>query len=350
MGVSVVIKEVRRETRDCFTLVFENHNAFSNYQSGQFINIACIINGKAVNRSYSLSSSPFQGELPAITIKRVKGGLMSNYLWKTAKKGDTLHSSLPVGRFVSEYSPESKNVLMIAGGSGITPIFSILKSTLIRNPKAQITLLYSSKEPNQVIFDNNLRVLQKMYAHRLNISYFITEGGLTDLSTEIQHVFGRIKENHLRDFMNKNAVDPRKIDVFICGPEELMTSCHSSLIQLGLLENQILTECFTLNSVGENKSDQLLATSSVTVKRNGDKEFSFEALKSQPILLTGKALGYQMPHSCLAAMCGTCKARVLQGKVKMSQNYALSDSELKEGYVLLCSGIPETGVVELAYD
>ncbi len=350
MRVFVTVKEVRRETDDCFTLIFEKHPVFSSYQSGQFINVECIIKGNIVNRLYSISSSPFQGELPAITIKKVEGGVMSNHLWEQAKEGYPLSVGLPNGRFISDFSSENNNILMIAGGSGITPIFSILKSTLIQNPAAQITLLYSSKNQSQVIFDCSLRLLQKMYSHRLTITYFITEEIYGDPPSEIKMVFGRISETHLQEFILGADIEPKKVETFICGPDQLMILCLNSLTRLGLIQDKIHLEYFTLNRIIENESNQTQTTSYVTLKRKGDEKFSFRVPKGEPILKSGISLGFQLPHSCLAAMCGTCKARIVNGQVKMSKNYSLTDSELERGYVLLCSGSAETDVVELEYD
>ncbi|MBV6639183.1 MAG: ferredoxin--NADP reductase [Cyclobacteriaceae bacterium] len=339
---SIKVKRVIRETPDAITLELEQHQIIARYQPGQFLNFFLEIDGKEVVRQYSFSSTALLNETPGVTIKKVDGGLASNYLIDHTKSGDSVMVSAPGGRFTTTFGKD-RNVLMIAGGSGITPLFSILKSILSKESGSKVTLLYANKDYESIIFRNELESLQRQYG-RLHVTHFLSVQD-TAIDTHLDIKYRRINQSDLQKQLANTASHP---EVFLCGPDSLMNFSSESLTTFGITPESIRTEAFT--GYGETSTnDNRQRQSEINIQNLDGKLISFLADQNKPILQSALEAGIRLPHSCKEAMCGTCKIRLTSGKINMKANYALPDDELDDGYVLLCSGFPESDILDMMY-
>ena len=339
------IKNVIRETEEAITIQFANHPSLEGYSSGQFINIFSHVGGESISRSYSFSSAPEVDLHPAVTIKHVVGGKLSAHLVESLLAGDMLEISEPMGRFsLQDEGLDDKHLVFIAGGSGITPLFSMVKTALKRSESVRITLLYGNRNIASVIFLAQLQVLQAQHADRLQVVHFLQEGSPDQ---DIPYCYsGYIT----RDFLAQVVYAHSSLtsEVYLCGPEGMMNTVLVYLEELGYDRGRIYRESYgqakerAINGkAGSVKSD-------VTFIKGGET-FQLQLSSEDSILQAGLAAGLPLPHSCKEAMCGSCKVKLLSGKVKMLENYALTDSQLKEGYVLLCSGKPASERITLIY-
>lgn len=349
MEKKVKIKEIIRETKDVITVEFDNDPIFYDYAPGQFINITKEISGETISRSYSFSSSPFVDQFPSVTIKKVRGGKFSEKFIKSTKEGDEILISQPTGRFGIDMDElDGKHLIFIAGGSGITPLFSMIKTVLHQSREVKVTLLFANKDVPSVIFYNQLDRLSRFFNKELNTIHFVEE--LPDKHINESHVKYRKGYVTRSDILDVLGFYPElHNEVYLCGPSAMMEAIHLILDDLGFDKKYLHTEsfglCTPLVQGNENSSN---VESLITIEKEGEL-IEFTANQNDSILNAALSLGIKLPHSCKEAMCGTCKAKILRGNVNMTENYALTDSQLKEGYVLLCSGKPDSDKVELTY-
>ncbi|MEQ8582448.1 MAG: ferredoxin--NADP reductase [Marinoscillum sp.] len=345
MKTRVKIEKVIRETSDAFTLVLENAPSIGSYLPGQFLNFFLDINGEEVVRQYSFSSSALIGEPPAVTIKKVAGGLASNFLGEHLRAGDEVSVSTPSGRFTTTYG-ERRRVLMVAGGSGITPLYSMMKSILAREPESQVTLLYANRSSESIIFKAGLDYLEQKYHGRLEVKHFLSA---EDAGPEKQEntVFRKLNRFDFQKYVD--AYWKESPEVFICGPDSLMDLSVVSLSDLGLSDDRIRVEAFTGTGGVENTNDASEACTQVEIRDFNGGPVAFRADRNQPVLKSALDAGIRLPHSCKESMCGACKVKLISGQLHMKTNYALPDDELEQGYVLLCSGFPQSEKLALQY-
>lgn len=343
MQVQVKIEQIIQETRDAFTLVLENHPEIENYKPGQFLNVFLDINGQEVVRQYSFSTSPILDALPGLTIKRVAHGLASNFLGDQLKPGDHIEVSTPNGRFTTS-TKNGRQVLMVAGGSGITPLFSMLKTILTFEPETRVTLFNANRKEDSIIFKKQLDSLEKQYDGRLKVTHFLSDENQKDTSDVILR---RLNPQDFQKYMDTHW--KQNPEAFICGPDSLMKIAEESLINLGLPAERIKMEAFTGTGIEENIASQEETYSEVVIENFNGAPISFSANRNQSVLKSAFDAGFRLKHSCQESMCGACKVKLLSGKLNMKTNYALPDEELEQGYVLLCSGYPESDKLELQY-
>lgn len=345
MEQKVKIREVIRETADAITVKFENERLFAGYVSGQFINIVEELKGEAISRSYSFSSSPKTDLYPAITIKQIPGGRLSTHLVNTLRSGAEIHIGEPLGRFaLNEVALDKKHLIMIAGGSGITPLFSMIKTAFILSPSVRITLLYGNRNSSSIIFRNELERLQRAFSSRFSVRHF-----LEDVETHRPGVQpGYITREAIRHSL---AMFPEAIaEVYMCGPSAMMSAIDLQLQQLQVPNGRVFRESFgDASAARETAHTGGPARMAEIYVKKGNEAFHFQASTDQFILQEALSKGIRLPHSCKEAMCGACKTKLLSGEVDMTENYALTDSQLKEGYVLLCSTKPRSSRIEFAY-
>lgn len=363
------IKTVTPETADTVTLEFEipeNLQSTFFYRQGQYVTVRLQLDGHEVRRSYSMSSSPLEHRL-AVTVKKVEGGRASSYLHDQVKAGDTIELAKPDGRFYTDLNAEKRRTYYLFGaGSGITPLMSILKTTLESEPMCTIFLLYGSRNEESIIFRDELDRLSERYTGQLNVEYMLSQpkkepgsGGLFGLfkksTTNWQGKTGRIEGRAVGHFLDENLAHGPEQDCqyFICGPDTMAETVKAALLGRGIPAKQIHAEHF-INAdhlPGENIPDHLLAAdgAKVIVHLKGQR---IEAIVPPGVTILDVLVKekYDAPYSCTAGACATCMAKVLSGKVKMDACYALDDEEVKAGYVLTCQSHPETGTVELTYD
>ncbi|MDX5320353.1 MAG: ferredoxin--NADP reductase [Bacteroidota bacterium] len=345
--IQVKVREFRQETSDTYSLVLERHPELASYEAGQFVNVHCQIGEKEVQRSYSFSSAPSIEEFPVLTIKRVPQGEVSNFLFETVNVGSTLTISQPLGRFVLDANASAGHSLMLAGGSGITPIFGLIKEGLHRSNTGEYTLIYANRNED-IIFQKAIEKLITAYPDRLQVHYFLENGKLAESKGMVHE--GRLSLEFLSGLMKEFQLNAEKMMAYACGPGPMMDLCLNWLGELSVSPEQIRTENFTTSlSLDENDEVDQVASSRVHVLNLKGEEIALEVPQNKDILTEFLERGYAMPHSCREAMCGSCEARLVEGEVDMRLNYALTDAKLKDGLILLCQSFPISEDVTIEY-
>ncbi len=341
------VAEVINETSDAISIHFEK-NTDIEYKSGQFLTFIVEINGKEVRRSYSLCSSPFTDDHLAVAIKRVEGGLVSNYLPDNLKKGDMVKIMEPMGSFTTEYQPENKrHVVMFAGGSGITPMLSLIKSLLHKEEKTVVTLIYANRGEDSIIFKKLLDEYQIKYEGRLHVIHIVDQAPMN-----WQGFSGLLNKDMLVELFERIPDwGPEHTTYLMCGPEGMMKNVNGLLKERGISEDKIFKESFVQGTLDkEDKKIDTAATSTessqLTVHYDGDT-YEFEVKAGQYILETALDSGYDLPFSCQSGLCTACRCKALSGTVVMDEDEGLSESELKDGYVLICVGKAGSDKIEL---
>ncbi|MGK2861506.1 MAG: 1,2-phenylacetyl-CoA epoxidase subunit PaaE [Chitinophagaceae bacterium] len=357
---SLRIKEVRQETPDCVSLLFEIPEHLKNdfkFKQGQSLTMRTTISDEEVRRTYSICSSPMENEI-RVAIKKADKGLFSTFANEILKPGDQLEVMEPVGKFYTALHPEQKkNYLAFAAGSGITPVLSIIKTSLATEPASSFTLVYASRNRNSIVFFEELEGLKNRYLHRFNL--------INLLSREIADTpiySGRIDKDKLTS-LSKLIRYENMDEIFICGPQEMIFTTKDFLQQRGIDKRKIHFELFTTpgstSAENENKKaitngavglnpDQL--KSKITVKLDG-RSFNFElGYNDEPILDAALKQGADLPYACKGGVCCTCKARLITGEVEMEVHWGLEDDEIREGYILTCQSHPKTEKVVVDFD
>ena len=351
------VKKVVKETDDATSLYFDisNQEDVFRYKSGQHLILHFTIGEKKATRAYSLFTAPFEDDF-AVTIKRVKGGLVSNHINDSIKAGDKIEVSAPRGLFTVKENPgEPRAYYFFGGGSGITPLLSNIKTVLKEQPSSQVFFLYGNRNKNSIIHHEVLNKLQKKYPDRLQIEHELeSEGGFFGkglLSNLLQAKTGWIDRRRILYFLNENP-SSLPSEYFICGPTGMMNNVEDVLSELGTDPATVHSERFgsDLLSVSEpDDSDVKVKTAELTFSINGiRKEIPIAGSKTLFESLT-KA-GEDIPHSCLSGSCASCACRIKKGKVKMKQCYALNETQLKDNFILSCQAIPHTKVIEVDFD
>jgi len=348
------IKEVRRETGDCVSVLFDIPEELKDkflFNQGQSLTMRTTIDGEEVRRTYSICSAPFDNEW-RVAIKRVEGGLFSCLANDNLRAGDELEVMPPVGKFYVELSPANKkNYLAFAAGSGITPVISIIKTTLRTEPLSRFTLVYGNRNRGSIIFFEELEALKNNYVDRFNFINILSRE-----RTDTTIHFGRIDEAKLVDL--SRLIDFNKIDeTFVCGPEEMIFTVKSFLESKGIDHRRIHFELFT--TPGEKKTitrsveekEDKGPKSNITVKLDG-RSFDFDLSMTSDISILDAALkqGADLPYACKGGVCCTCKARLIQGEVMMDVHWGLEQEEIEEGFILTCQSHPKTEKVVVDFD
>ena len=352
------IKEVKKETGDCVSIAFFVPDALKeiySFSHGQNITLRTIINGEDVRRSYSICAAPYENEL-RVAVKKAEHGLFSNFVNNELKAEDEIDVLPPTGKF---YTPlhiaHKKNYLAFAAGSGITPVISIIKTTLKTEPFSQFTLVYSNRGRSSIIFLEELEALKNIYLNR-----FILINILSREKTDAPVNSGRLNTDKLHE-LNK-LVDYKKMDdIFICGPEEMIFTIRDFLIAKGIGKKKIHFELFTIPgqksvvksvdpiAIGSGVKDTNLK-SRITIKVDG-RSFDFD-LKFDGDCILDAALkqGADLPYACKGGVCASCRAKLTEGKVDMEMNWALEPEEVEQGYILTCQSHPKTERVVIDFD
>lgn len=352
---SLEVTDIRRDTRDAVVVTLEptesDKSAFE-FTQGQYLTFRRDFDGEELRRSYSICTGKDEGCLK-VGIKRVEGGAFSTWANEELKVGDHLDVMPPMGRFFTELEPgKAKNYLGFAGGSGITPVLSIVKTVLAREPQSTFTLIYANRQTSSIMFREELEDLKNTYLGRFSVIHILeTESQDIDLFT------GRIDAEKM-DLLFRLWVDAEGIDTaFICGPEPMMLTIAGSLRKHGLSDDQIRFELFASSQPGRAKAraaSQAAAAGAgvcdVSVILDGStRNFQMEK-NGTSVLDAAIANSMDAPYSCKAGVCSTCRAKVLEGEVEMEVNHALEDYEVRAGYVLSCQCIPVSDKVVISYD
>jgi ring-1,2-phenylacetyl-CoA epoxidase subunit PaaE len=347
------VAAVTHETRDCIAVTFavppELRQSFQ-YQQGQHLTLRTHINGEDVRRSYSICSAVQDNRL-RVAIKRTPGGLFSTWANEALKPGATLEVMPPMGHFnVPLDAAHRKQYMAFAAGSGITPMLSIIKTTLMTEPHSRFTLFYGNRASSSVIFKGELGDLKDIYTDRLNIVYVMSRE-----QQDIELFNGRITKEKARDFL-RLWVNPADYDTaFICGPEDMMHGVSEALIEAGMPKSNIKIELFAASIPKHQHKPRAAAElgaelTEVTVVLDGNHTTFTMDKDKESILDAGLRAGIDMRYSCKGGVCSTCRCKVLDGKVDMDVNYALEDYEIARGFVLSCQSFPVTDKVVVDFD
>ena len=351
---SLRVKKIEKETEECVSIEFvvpqELRDIFQ-FKQGQNLTIKKVFNGEELRRSYSICTSPFDNKLK-VAVKKAEGGIFSTWANEELKTDDYLDVLPPTGKFYTELNPsQKKNYVAFAAGSGITPILSIIKTTLITEPKSEFTLVYGNRTKNSIIFKEELEALKDKFIDRFRI-YHILSRELTDV--EINN--GRIDVNKLELLFSKLIDIKTSDEFFVCGPEEMIFCIKGYLEGRGVVSDKIHFELFTVP--GEKKSEVRGRKSEidegpkakVSVKLDGIM-FDFDlAYESESVLDAALKQGADLPYACKGGVCTTCKAKLIEGKVSMDVNWGLEPEEVEKGYILTCQSHPQTKKIIVDFD
>ncbi|WP_138482653.1 ferredoxin--NADP reductase [Dyadobacter bucti] len=336
------VKEIEKETEEASTIHFWHPiNEVVAYRPGQFLTLLLPSEDKKVRRSYSMSSSPYTDVSLAITIKRVPGGFASNFLLDTIKEGDVVEVMEPMGTFFPKQADDqTRQVVFIGAGSGITPLFSIAKSILMVEPESEVFLIYGSRNEESIIFKDKISKLEAKYGARFTVVHTLSQP--SDFWTGEK---GRLNKSHILKIMEKlPSLDKSQAEFFMCGPEDMMEEAHRAFSILGIPDNRIRKESFltaTAAQPGEvtMEEDNSLITREITLFYEG-AEYKLPVKPHETVLEAALNMDIDLPYSCQAGMCTACLGRCVSGKVHLDEEDALSQAELDEGFILTCVSHP----------
>jgi ring-1,2-phenylacetyl-CoA epoxidase subunit PaaE len=345
---------ITHETSDAITIHLEHPDKKSiPYKAGQFLTLILPVEGKKVRRSYSLCSDPAESTRLSVTVKRVEGGLVSNYLLDNLKEGQEIEVMEPLGNFNLVPEPgNSRHIVLFGGGSGITPLMSMLKAVLREEPNSRVTLLYGNRDEDSVIFKKELEKLQAAHPDRLQVEYIYSQ------PKHHCEYRGRMNQSLiLKIFQRLQFTKPAEARYYMCGPDGMMEEVRKALNVLHVPADRIFRESFVSNKLIEQQDQEALhgdvsssdddgeiTTQTVTIIYEG-AEYSVQVEPDQTILEAALEQDVDLPYSCQAGLCTACRGKCLSGKVHLDEREGLSDAELDEGYVLNCVGHPLTANV-----
>lgn len=349
------IAEVRRETPSAVSILFDlpeaEREAFA-FRAGQHITLRADIEGEDVRRNYSLCVAPHDGEL-RVAIKAINGGRFSAWANTSLAAGDTIDVMPPHGSFSWDFDPKAqRHYVGFAGGSGITPVLSLLKTALREEPLSRFTLFYGNRSSAEIMFLEEIAALKDRFLDRLEAYHFLEDEDDEDIAL----FNGRLDSGKLGELL-AGLIDPAAIDAaFICGPGPMMDAVEANLTSAGVPADRIRVERFTVDrpSAAETEVAREIERSAegrkVEVTLDGRRRrIVFDSAKGS-ILENARAAGLPTPYACKAGVCATCRAKLTQGEVHMKANYGLSPQEVAQGYILTCQAVPLTDDVALDYD
>ncbi len=336
------VKQIVHETKDAISIVFEQTKEKITYKSGQFLTLIVQIQGKEVRRAYSLCTSPFVDTDLAVTIKRVEKGLMSNWLPDNLKAGTTVKVMEPMGQFTTDHNVVKRHLVLFAGGSGITPMMSIIKSTLTQELESMVSLIYCNRDIDSIIFKEQFEILQTTYEGRLQVIHILDQApmnwqGYSGLLNHdmLSKLFERVPDWGIKD-----------TTYLMCGPEGMMKNVDTLLEARNIPKDKIFKESFVQGILDKGTKEDsteegALKEREVTIRYDG-QEYKVIVPPNKAILETALDQGIDLPYSCQSGLCTACRGKCLSGKVKLDEEEGLSKSERAEGYVLTCVGHPLT--------
>ncbi|WP_213290351.1 1,2-phenylacetyl-CoA epoxidase subunit PaaE [Bradyrhizobium sp. sGM-13] len=348
----LAVNDLRREAADAVSMTFaipkELEGDYS-FAPGQYLTLRTTMDGEEVRRSYSICSGPDDGEL-RIAVKKVDGGAFSNWAADELKAGDELEVMTPTGRFGVAPAPDEARVYVgFAAGSGITPILSIVKGVLAREPNSRFFLFYGNRTTSNMLFLEELEELKDRFMQRLSLFHVISG---EDQDIPILH--GRLDGAKVRVLL-RSLVPASSVDhVFICGPmgmsEEIETTCR----ELGIAEDRIHVERFVSEFGGKPRAKKIVEPSAppkaIASLIIDGKRREVPVAEGEAILDAALRAGMDLPFACKGGMCSTCRAKLVEGEAQMEVNYSLEPWELKAGFILTCQARPCSDKVVVDYD
>jgi len=351
---SLRVQRVVAETADAKTFYFEvpeaEKSAFA-YTPGQYLTFEAQVGGEKVRRSYSLCTYAGVDAHMAVTVKRVEGGRMSNFMNDTLTEGSSIAVMAPMGKFtMTPDAARSTHYVLFAGGSGITPMMGISKAILNDEPQSKITLVYANRNPESVIFKEALAAMEKQFGERFKVIHSYDQAPFTWFGLK-----GLMTEDKVSQIIKSKvggAFDT--YSYFICGPAPMMDVVKKGLSACGISPAQVHTEYFTAPTSTEKPAESAASgafngQSNVTLKVYG-KTHTITCDSQTTILNAAMKQGIDPPYSCTVGVCTTCRAKVHSGELHMLEREGLSDEEIKQGYVLTCQSVPRSAEINLSYE
>jgi ring-1,2-phenylacetyl-CoA epoxidase subunit PaaE len=348
----LAVNDLRRESTEAVSLTFsippELADDYS-FAPGQYLTLRTTMDGEEVRRSYSICSGPDDGEL-RIAVKKVDGGAFSSWAADELKAGDQLDVMTPTGRFGTAYAPDQARVHVgFAAGSGITPILSIVKGVLAREPDSQFFLFYGNRSTGGMLFREALEELKDRFLQRLSIFHVISG---EDQDIPILH--GRLDGEKVR-LLLRSLVPASSVDhVFICGPTGMSEDIEATCREIGIAEDRIHVERFVSEFGGKPRPKTVIAPSApakamASLVVDG-KRREVPVAEGESILDAALRAGIDLPFACKGGMCSTCRAKLVEGEAQMEVNYSLEPWELKAGFIPTCQARPASQKVVVDYD
>ena len=350
------VRSVQPDTPEAVIVSFEVPEELRpvfGFTQGQYLTLRKEIDGQDLRRSYSICAGVDDGEL-GVGVRKVRGGVFSNWTNEPLQPGDTINVMAPQGRFFVPIEPQARrHHVGIAGGSGITPILSIMKTVLAREPGSRFTLIYGNRKLRSTMFKEELEDLKDKYLSRLVIHHVFS-----DEHTDSDINMGLVNKEKLGEFL-RALVPAKSIDhAYVCGPFEMNDQAEEALLAAGVPEDSIHIERFGIAQPAAGQVGAVVhqalpgdaAQARITIIRDGlQRDIAFS--REQPSILdAAAAAGLEVPFSCTSGVCGTCRAKLVEGQVRMERNFALDKKEVAAGYILTCQAHPLTERVVLSFD
>ncbi|MHC9296174.1 2Fe-2S iron-sulfur cluster-binding protein [Mycobacterium sp. LTG2003] len=328
--VPLRVKQVVQETADAVSLVFDRPPGGTDrfgYLPGQFITLLVHVDGQEHRRCYSMSSAPAIDDDLRITVKRDRDGVVSNWLNNTAAPGDELHAAPPQGRFVMR--EQERELVAFAGGSGITPVYSLLRSALETTGRSA-RLFYANRNRDSIIFEASLAALQERHAGRFALRHHVDDED------------GLVTAAQIDAFTAASA----DADFYVCGPAPFIDTVEKALLSAGVSADRLHLERFT---VAAAPVETTTVTEEVTIELDR-RTVTLPYRPGNTLLQTARMGGLRAPSSCETGSCGTCIAQITEGSARMLNNDALDDDEVAEGWVVTCQALPTSRTVKVVYE
>lgn len=349
LKVAEVVPETAEANSIRFEIPPELRDAFG-FKAGQHLTLRATIDGEEVRRNYSLCTAPADGDW-MVTVKRIGGGIFSNWVGDQLKAGDVVEVMVPHGSFTTEFDPaRSRHLVGIAGGSGITPVMSLIKTLLAGEPNSRFTLLYGNRDSSSVIFLEALAGLKDKHLGRFEIYHFLDQE-----EQDIELFNGMLNRERLEEAIGALVPDAPEVDGwFICGPGPMMDAAEGALLDREIPKERIHIERFTADrpagAVAKEMAQLQTQAEGVGVAVTLDGRTRRVPFTAGNILDSARAAGLPAPFACKAGVCATCRAKVMKGEVEMAVHYGLTDEEVADGYVLTCQSVPLGDGVAVDYD
>jgi len=347
------IARVERETRDAVAITFTVPDALADqfrFEQGQHLTLRTEIDGQDVRRSYSICSAVQDGAL-RIAVKKTPGGVFSTWANEGLAAGAMVDVMPPMGHFnVPLDTAARRRYVGFAAGSGITPLLSIVKTTLAREPRSRFTLFYGNRASGTVMFREELAELKDTYLDRFNLAHVLSRE-----AQDIDLLHGRIDQKKAGALLDHWVTLADVDTVFVCGPEGMMDAVIAALKARGYPEPKIKVERFAASipkhqHVARPLPQAAASECEVTVIIDGSRKSFLLEREKENILEAGLRNGVELPYSCKGGVCSTCRCRLLEGEVDMDVNFALEDYEVARGFILSCQSYPATDKVLIDFD
>ena len=349
LKVAEIVPETAEANSIRFEIPHDLRDEFA-FKAGQHLTLRATIGGEEVRRNYSLCTAPAESDW-MVTVKRIGGGLFSNWVGDQLKPGDTVEVMVPHGSFTTDFDPtRSRHLVAIAGGSGITPVISLIKTLLREEPDSRFTLFYGNRDSSSIIFLEALAALKDKHLGRLEIYHFLDAE-----DQDIELFNGMLNRERLEEALPSLVPDAPEVDGwFICGPGPMMDAAEGALLDRNVPKERIHIERFTADrpagAVVKEMAQLQTRAEGLSVSVTLDGRTRRVPFSAGNILDSARASGLPAPFACKAGVCATCRAKVTSGKVEMAVHYGLTDDEVAEGYVLTCQSVPIGDGVAVDYD